>query len=348
MKQQILRLSVGCALTMAFVGAAGHAVSRVSAQGIISNDGPYKLTGNSGLNYVGTSHIYDPASNHLYTSTRGGIYQFDTNTMKVVSRAPSVRGAGSMSLDASRNELYVLALHDDVMNVVDVTTNKIIRTFSAPAWFNVFYDANRGELYYLRGDTKEMQVADRQTGRVLKTLTLKGRPSFLEGDAAHHRLLVRLADKPEIQIIDTNEREIIGSWPARQDGPSAMAISSDGARVFISSGRDVLMLDGTSGKELAKFGVGGMVESIVFDPATKLLVALSGGHMNVATVEDASMTLRQSLRTGAFVQEIFLDPKTHRIFGISRLYDDGVMRDYASQSLPADGGSTLLTLTLRQ
>jgi len=337
MKHLILRLSVWAALAVA-----------LEAQTFIPNDGPYKLTGNSGLSYVGTSHVYDPASNHLYSSTRAGIYHFDTTSMKVVGRTPTVRGAGSMSLDAARNELYVLALHENVMNVVDVTTQKVVRTFFAPAWFNVFYEADRGELYYLRGDTRDVQIADRLTGRVLKTLTLAGRPSFLEGDAAHHRVLVRLADKKQIQIIGTADREITGAWEARDDGQSAMAIDPTGTRVFISSGRDIVMLDGASGKELSRIGVGNNIESIVYDAGTQLVVALSGGQVNVAKVGATDMTLQQSLNTRSFVQEIFLDPKTHKIFGISRIYDDGVMRDYTAQSLPPDGGSTLLTLTLRR
>lgn len=347
MRTSILRRSVWCALMLALAVTAGQSLQSVAAQ-IIPNDGPYKLTGNSFLSYVGSSHIYDAVASHLYSSTRSGIYQFDTVSMKVVGRTPAVRGAGSMSFDAGRRELYVLALHDDTMNVIDVTTHQIVRTFAAPAWFNVFYEESRGELYYLRGDTREVRVADRQDGRVIKTLKLDGRPSFLEADPAHHRLLVRLADKPLIQIIDTTERAIIASWPARADGQSAMAIDPAGSRVFISSGRDVVMLDGASGKELGKFAAGDPTYSIVFDPATQLVAALSGTRVNVAKVEGSSVRLLQSLSTGAFLHELFLDSKTHKIFAVTRLFDDGIMRDFVSQSLPADGGSTLLTLTLRK
>ncbi len=198
MKHNVLRRLAWTALTLALVATAGH-TGFADAQIFIPNDGPYKLSGNSGLTYVGISHVYDPASNHLYSSTRNGVFQFDTLSMKVVGRTAAVRGAGSMSLDAARNELYVLALHDDVMNVVDVTTHKIERTFGAPAWFNVFYEQGRDELYYLRGDTQEVRVADRKDGHTITALTLAGRPSFLEGDPSHHRVLVRLADKKQIQ-----------------------------------------------------------------------------------------------------------------------------------------------------
>ncbi len=340
MTSLVLRPSVWCAIALA-------------VQTIIPNDGPYKLTGNSPVTYVGVAHAYDPVGSRLYSSTRGGVYQYDTAAMKMVGRTSTVRGAGSLSLDTSRNELYVLALHDDAMSVVDVTTKKVIRTFAAPAWFNVFYEPGRGELYYLRGDTREVRVADRQDGHTLTTLTLGGRPSFVIGDPDRQRVLVRLADKPMIQVIDTKDHSIVASWPARADGPSAMAINESGSRVFISSGRDLLMLDGTTGKELAKAPAGDPTYSMVFDPATQYLAALSGpGRVNVVKVDDTSMKLVQSLDTHASVQELFLDPKTHKILGISRYADQGVMMDITSPYATAEegfaGAGTLLTLTLRK
>ncbi len=145
------------------------------------------------------------------------------------------------------------------------------------------------------------------------------------------------------------DHAIVASWPARPDGESAMAVSPDGSRVFVSSGRDVLMLDGETGKELGKFGTGDTTHSIVFDPSTHLVAALSGaGRINVARVDATSVKLVQSLDTRSVLQELLLDPKSHRIFGITRLFDDGVMRDFAFQNLPPDSGSTLLTLTLNK
>ena len=87
MTSLILRPSVWCVLAL--------------IQTFIPNDGPYRLTGNSALSYVATSHVYDPASSHLYSSTPGGVYQFDTVSMKVVGRTPAIRGAGSASTCAS-------------------------------------------------------------------------------------------------------------------------------------------------------------------------------------------------------------------------------------------------------
>jgi len=335
---------------MALAAGGGHATGALAAQGIVTSNGPYKLTGNARVTYAAVAHVYNAATNRLYSSTRGGVYQYDTLTMKVIGRSSDVRGAGSLALDSGRNELYVLALHDDTMQVLDVTTRKVVRTFAAPAWFNAFYEESRGELYYLRGDSQELRVADRQNGRVLATVALGGRPSFVAGDPARKRVLVRLANKPLIQVIDTTERAIVASWPARVDGPSALAIDPTGSRVFASAGRDVVMLDGATGKELARVSVGDATYSLVFDAGTGYLTALSGpGRINVVKADASSLKLVQSLDTGEVIHELFLDPSTHTILAASRYADEGLMIDVLlPQMSGGDGAGTLLTLTFKK
>lgn len=342
MTNLILRPSVWCALALV-------------AQTFVTNNGPYKLTGNTALNYVATAHAYDANRDRIYSSTRGGIYQFDTTAMRAIGKTTDVNGAGSLSLDAARNELYVLSLHSDVMRVIDLTTRKVVRTFEAPAWFNVFYEAGRGELYYLRGDKQDVRVADRETGKTITTFALGGRPAFLLGDAARKRVLVRLANKPMIQVIDTTDHAVIAEWPSRADGATAMALSADGTRLFTTAGRDLVMLDGTNGKELSRVAVGDPTFSIVYDADAKFVVALSGAsRANVIAVDGDSMKLVQSLDTRTLVHELLLDAKTHRVLAINRLQDEGLMQDISTPiNQPINGNSTfgtstLLTLSLRK
>lgn len=347
MTRSILRRSVWFALTIALAAASGHAIQTVSAQ-VVSNDGPYRLTGNARLGYLASAHVYDAALNRLYSSSPSGIFQTDLASMKILSRTTEVRGAGSLSLDAARGELYVLALHDDAMRVIDVSTGKVVRSFAAPAWFNVFYEQTKGELYYLRGDSHEVRIADRVTGKTITSVALAGQPSFLLGDPARHRILVRLVDKPQIQVIDTVDHAITASWPARQDGLSAMVLDDTGTRLFASAGRDVVMLDAATGKELARCSAGAETTSMVFDASAGYLLALSGGnYVNVVKVSGDTLKPVQSLDTRTIVQELFLNPKTHAVLGISRRVDEDV---FATTQMPAAAGATggtILTLTLK-
>jgi WD40 repeat protein len=337
-------------LHVAFVVAglaleAGLLSGSISAQGV-SSDGPYRLARNDGFNYASGAHVYDASLNRLYSSGTGGIYQTDLGTMKLVSRSTAIRSTGSISLDAARGELYVLALHDNAMHVMDVTTGKVIRSFDAPAWFNVVYEPTKGELYYLRGDKEEVVVADRITGKTLSTIMLPGTPAYLVADAPRHRLLIRLANRPLIQVIDTTDHTIVASWKASQDGISSMAISPDGTRVFSSAGRDITMLDGQTGKELARCHSSDEMASMAYDAQAGYLLTIAGGHyLNVAKVEGDSLKLVQSMDMRAGVQDLYLNPSTHTVFGVSRTVDENVFR---APQLPSGGGGTVLTLTLKQ
>mgnify|MGYP006272305695 CR=1 FL=1 len=346
MGQTLHRRSIRIAFAAALaVAGAGHLVAAPEGQRFVTNDGPYRLTRNDTFRYASSAHVYDPALNRLYSSGDGGIYQTDLSTMKLVSRSSEVRSTGSIALDAARGELYVLALHDDSMRVIDVTTGKIIRSFEAPAWFNVVYEPTKGELYYLRGDKKDVRVADRITGKALSTIALAGTPAYLVADAPRHRLLVRLANKPMIQVIDTNDHSIVASWPASQDGISAMAVSPDGTRVFSSAGRDIAMLDGATGKELARCSSSDEMTSMVYDAEVGYLLALTGAHyLNVAKVSGDTLALVQSMDMRSVVQDLYLNPKTHNVFGISRTVDENMFR---APQLPPGGGGTVLTLTLK-
>lgn len=312
---------------------------------VVTNDGPYKITQNARLNYAASAHIYDPALDRIYSSTRGGVYTVDGSSRKVLGQTTNVRGTGSISLDAARGELYVLALHEDAVRVVDVTTHKVVRSFPAPAWFNVFYEPGRGELYYLRGDKTSMQVADRVTGKTLATVELGGRPAYLVDDQERHRLLVRLADQPKIQVIDTVDHSVTASWASRRDGATSMAFDAKQNRVFTTAGKDVVLLDGTTGAELGRAPTGDIAYSMVYDADAGYLLALSGsGEVTVIKADGNSLKTVQRLDAAAWIQDLYLDSARHRVIGLSRVVDENLMWDVAAHA-PVNGPTAMITFS---
>ena len=124
----------------------------------------------------------------------------------------------------------------------------------------------------------------------------------------------------------------------------------ESGRVFVSSGKDVKMLDGLTGKELGRFPAGDQVASIVYDADTKLVSALWGGrYINVARVDLMSMTPVQSVDLLAPTRQIFLDPRTHTIFAMSTIADTQAFGRAASpESNAGPRISSLLTLLYKR
>lgn len=283
--------------------------------------GPYSIADHTRLGYTANAHVFDAATNRIYSSSRDGVYAVDSERHKVVglvSRVP----AGAVALDSEAGELYVLARNEDQLRVLDVNTRKVTRSFPAPALYNVVFEPSQKELYYVRGNATEARVADRQHGELIATIPLDGYPSFIVADPARSRVLVRLYDRDLIQVIDAKAHRVSVSWPLRADGFSSMTVDPASGRVFVSSGKDVKMLDGLSGKELGRFPAGDQVSSIVYDAETKLVSALWGGrYINVARVDLMSLTPVQSVDLLSPTRQIFLDPRAHTLFAMSSIAD---------------------------
>lgn len=331
-----------------FIGrVVATALCAVSTLAAAHDRGPYSLTGHARLGFSITSNTYDAANHRLYASTRDGIYVVDTRAAKVVGQLGRISGAGSLAYSAKHHELYLLSLHEDLMRVIDTETQKVVRSFDAPAWFNVFLDTTREELYYLRADTKAVRVADRVDGHTIKTFNLDGHPSFVLPDPARHRILVRLADHDVIQIIDTTERSVTVSWPLAADGQSSMATDDTGLRVFVSSGKNLKMLDGTTGKEMSRISLGDMARSIVYDPETQLVAALwSQNYIRIAKVGGLGLETVQNLDARAVVQRLFLDPSSHDLLAVATIAEKDVMGINANTA-PEAGLRTSSLLTLQ-
>jgi len=323
------------------------ALCAVTALATARDNGPYSLTGHARLGFLLTSNAYDAAGRRLYASARDGVYEIDTRTAKVVGQIGRVSGAGSLAFSAKQRELYLLSLHEDRLRVIDVDTRKVVRSFDGPAWFNVFYDASRDELYYLRADTRAVRVADRTDGHTIATFNLDGYPSFVLMDPERRRVLVRLADRDLIQVIDTTERAITVSWPITADGQSAMAVDDTGRRVFVSSGTQLKLLNGQSGKEMGRIKVGDQVRSIVYDPATSLVAALwSQNQISISRLGTLGLDAVQTIDARAVVRQLFLDPESHAILATATLAEDDKMGVNTNTS-PTSGLRTSSLLTLR-
>ena len=88
---------------------------------------------------------------------------------------------------------------------------------------------------------------------------------------------------------------------------------------------------------------------MVYDAGTGYLIALAGGsYINVVKVSADGIKLVQSLDTRSIVQDLFLNPKTHTVLGISRRVDEDVFAMAQPPAAYGNTGGTVLTLTLRQ
>ena len=85
----------------------------------------------------------------------------------------------------------------------------------------------------------------------------------------------------------------------------------------------MVMMDSSTGKVLSSVPIGERVDANAFDPATGLVFASCGdGTVTVAREETPGrLAVVQTLATAAGARTMALDPKTHRIYLASALFE---------------------------
>ena len=86
--------------------------------------------------------------------------------------------------------------------------------------------------------------------------------------------------------------------------------------------------------------------TLALDPA--LLARFPEGYRHLAYIQTRigyKVKMDMPMLKGAGVQDLYLNPSTHTVFGVSRTVDENVFR---APQIPSGGGGTVLTLTLKQ
>jgi hypothetical protein len=143
----------------------------------------------------------------------------------------------------------------------------------------LFYIADRGDRA-IPGAKGSIEIVDTRTGTYAGSITVEDAdPAGLALDPSGSKLYVVLGMTSRLAVIDRRKREVINSWPIT-DGPLPHALALDVAhnRLFIGSrvkkghiykpGKMVVM-DATSGKNVAVFDAEGGVDELVYEPAGK-------------------------------------------------------------------------------
>lgn len=209
----------------------------------------------------------------------------DTNTLALVKTIPlpDVRGRiDHFALDAKGNRLFVAALGNDTVEVLDVAADKRIKTIGdcsgpqgvafAPAENRLLIaNGNSGIVKILDGtsfqtlhEIKNLPDADNAryadgyfyvgygegalaiisatNGELAASISLDGHPESFQLEHTDNRIFVNVPDAGEIEIVDRTQRKVIGTWPVEFGGNFPMALDETNHRLFIGCRRPARLL----------------------------------------------------------------------------------------------------------
>jgi DNA-binding beta-propeller fold protein YncE len=159
----------------------------------------------------------------------------------------------------------------------------------------ICYEPVTHRIFTFNGDSHSSTVIDPEHIAVIGTLSLDGSPESAEADG-HGAIFVNIGDKNEVQKI---------------------ALDQPHDRIFIGCrNQTLLVLDGTSGKELASLKIGKWVDDTVYDPVRRRIFACCGDGTLTVIRQDSpdSYKVEEVVPTELGVHTIAFDAATNTIY----------------------------------
>jgi len=125
----------------------------------------------------------------------------------------------------------------------------------------------------------EVGVIDAKSDKHVGDIRVTAHPSELLLNKSGTKLFVFMSIANQLQLVDTNKREVISSWQVTSQRPGDAAYDESTARLFIGtrSPAEMIVMESGSGKELTHLPTAEGQDGVYFDAARKR-VYVSGGR----------------------------------------------------------------------
>jgi YVTN family beta-propeller protein len=182
--------------------------------------------------------------------------------------------------------VYATDSYGDKLSVIDTATNSVVGVVNfaqqaAGAW-DVAVTASAGRAFVTRPGVDAVEVIDTSSNSLEKTLSVGSYPRGIVMSPDGHRAYVANFSSGSVSVIDTSSAEVVATIAGVGSSPDMIAVSRDGARVFVVS------------QEL--------------DSDT------------ISVIDTTTNTVEKSLHMGTDLTAIAAHPDGHRVYVIDRGY----------------------------
>jgi DNA-binding beta-propeller fold protein YncE len=184
------------------------------------------------------------------------------------------------------NKLFLASGDDGILRVFRADTLELLDSIHLePGPNRVVYDPKSKLVFVGYGgkdagkDYGEIGVIDAQSDKLVSEIKVVAHPSELLLDKAGKTLFVFVSIANKLQVIDTNKRQVLSTWPVTSQRPGDAAFDESTSRLFIGTRApaEMVVMDSKSGKEIAHLPTPEGMDGVYFDAARKR-VYVSGGR----------------------------------------------------------------------
>jgi YVTN family beta-propeller protein len=300
------------------VAAAPSSLAATAGSGA---DAGYRLLksipvgGDGGWDYLS----FDGAARRLYISRGTKVLVVDPDAGKVVAEIPNLSGVHGIALAADLGRGFISNGRSDMVTVFDLKTDKVLAEVKSTGQNPdaILYDPATHRVFAFNGRGGNATAIDGATAKVEGTIALGGKPEFAASDR-RGSVFVNIEDKNEVVSIDARNLKVTNRWPlAGCEEPSGMAIDAAHQRLIIGCGNQVaVIVDSTSGRQVAKLPIGKGVDANGFDAGAGLGFASCGDGTLTVLRESSpdSWTVAGTVNTKRGARTMTVDETNHAVY----------------------------------
>jgi hypothetical protein len=184
------------------------------------------------------------------------------------------------------NKLFVASGDDGMLRVFRGDTLELLSSIHLePGPNRVVYEPKSKLVYVGYGgkdagkDYGEVGIIDARSDKVLGDIKVVAHPSELLLDESGTTLFVFISVANQVQVIDTNKRQVRSTWPVTSQHPGDAAFDESTSRLLIGTRTpaEMIAMDSRSGKEVAHLLTAEGMDGVYLD-ARRKRVYVSGGR----------------------------------------------------------------------
>jgi len=262
----------------------------------------------------------DSANHLLFVSHSDRVVVIDISKNKVIKEITGTQGVHGIAIASELGKAFSSNGKDNSVGIIQLDSLNLKAKIAVGENPDaILYDPGKKEVYVFNGRSKTASIINALTEKVVATLSLPGKPEFTAVDSEAKRVYVNIEDKNSIVAIDTEKHRIASDWKIEHcESPSGLAIDVSRHRLFtVCENSKMVMLDSTTGKNLATIETGEGTDGAAFDPELQLVFSPNGKSATITIVRETSndtLTLVQSLPSVLGARTITIDPAHHKIY----------------------------------
>jgi DNA-binding beta-propeller fold protein YncE len=200
--------------------------------------------------------------------------------------------------------------------IIDAVFTTVLREVAVGSRPNgLAWDPRRKHLFVADVQDNTARLVDPQAGQVITAVSLPGRPRWAVYQQSGDRFLVNIREPALVAVISASTFELTGQFPVSGMGPHGLDLDQDGRRAFVAcDGGNVVVLDTSTGSELAKVSIAGAPDAIWYNTKLgRLYVAIKDpGVINVVNTQ--TMTVDEQISTEEGAHTTAYDATRQRLY----------------------------------